>query len=139
MANLFYRGLVLRRAARDRRHAAHDDRGRRARAEPRRAGAAPTGLAVLRIRTVDQEERPVLDFTRCAMLPLRDEPDRRAGDEVGGAAELDAEPLRAAVDGLGSRRYRAAVAGPHFDDLADGRAGRSRAATSSTRRPSWRG
>ena len=33
---------------------------------------------MLRIRTVDQQERPVLDFWRCAMLPLRD-PEGRTG------------------------------------------------------------
>lgn len=36
----------------------------------RREGRAPTGLAALRMRTADQEDRPVLDFFRCAMLPL---------------------------------------------------------------------
>ena len=75
IANLFYRGLLLRRPVADRRHAAHDDRGRRAAREPRRA--RPTGLAVLRIRTIDQEDRPVLDFTRCAMLPAARRADRR--------------------------------------------------------------
>src|SRR5690606_4805304 len=38
----------------------------------RRPGRAPTGLAALRISTTDQEGGPVLDFWRCAMLPLRD-------------------------------------------------------------------
>ncbi|MGD9526684.1 MaoC family dehydratase [Pseudonocardia sp.] len=37
----------------------------------RREGRAPTGLAALHMRTVDQEDRPVLDFYRCAMLPVR--------------------------------------------------------------------
>src|ERR1019366_8921263 len=32
-----------------------------------REGRAPTGLAELRITTVDQQRRPVLDFWRCAM------------------------------------------------------------------------
>ena len=41
-------------------------------------GRRPTGLALLRIRTVDQEDRPVLDFTRCAMLPLARRADGRA-------------------------------------------------------------
>ena len=39
-----------------------------------REGRRPTGPVLLRIRTVDQDDRPVLDFTRCAMLPLRDAP-----------------------------------------------------------------
>ena len=62
----------------------------------------------------------MLDFTRCAMLPLRDEPTGEPGDEVGGAADLDAEPLRAAAAGLDLAAYRAAVPGPHFDAVPDG-------------------
>ena len=62
----------------------------------------------------------MLDFTRCAMLPLRDEPSGEPGDEVGGAADLDAEPLRAAAAGLDLAAYRAAVPGPHFDAVGDG-------------------
>ena len=137
IANLFYRGLLLRRAGAARRHAAHDDRGRRAAREPRpRRGAGRPASPLLRIRTVDQDDRPVLDFNRCAMLPLRDAPTGEPGDEVGGAADLDAEPLHAAAAGLDLAAFRAAVPGPHFDDVA-GRlgGGRSRAATSSTRAP----
>ena len=75
IANLFYRGLLLRRPVRlgDTLRTITEVVARR---ENR---SRPTGLAVLRIRTVDQEDRPVLDFTRCAMLPLRGEPSRRAG------------------------------------------------------------
>jgi len=85
-----------------------------------REGRPPTGLAVLRIRTVDQQARPVLDFTRCAMLPLRDAPAGEPGDAVGEAADLEAEPLRSAAEGLDLPAFRAAVAGPHFDAVADG-------------------
>ena len=77
----------------------------------------------------------MLDFTRCAMLPLRGEPTGEPGDEVGGAADLDAEPLRAAAEGLDLAAYRAAVPGPHFDDVPTAGRWRSRAATSSTPRP----
>jgi len=34
-------------------------------------GRAPTGLMALRITTIDQADRLILDFYRCAMLPLR--------------------------------------------------------------------
>ena len=120
IANLFYRGLLLRRPGAARRHAAHDDRGRRAAREPL-GGRGRPGSRVLRIRTVDQEDRPVLDFTRCAMLPLRDEPTGEAGDEVGGAADLDARArCAAAADGLDLAAYRARVPGPHFDVVPDG-------------------
>ena len=120
VANLFYRGLLLRRPVRlgDTLRTTTDVVARR---ENRpKEGRRPTGLAVLHIRTVDQEDRPVLDFTRCAMLPLRGEPTGEPGDEVGGAADLDAEPLRAAAEGLDLAAYRAAVPGPHFDDVPDG-------------------
>ena len=99
VANLFYRGLLLRRAVRlgDTLRTTTEVVARR---ENRvKEGRRPTGLALLRIRTADQDDRPVLDFTRCAMLPLRDEPTGEPGDEVGGAADLDAEPLQAAATG----------------------------------------
>lgn len=117
VANLFYRGLLLRRAVRlgDTLRTTTEVVARR---ENRvKEGRRPTGLAVLRIRTVDQEDRPVLDFTRCAMLPLGGAPAGEAGDEVGGAADLDHEPLEAAAAGLDLAAYRAAVRGPHFDDV----------------------
>jgi acyl dehydratase len=120
VANLFYRGLLLRRPVRlgDTLRTTTDVVARR---ENRvREGRRPTGLALLHIRTVDQEDRAVLDFTRCAMLPLRDAPTGEPGDEVGGAADLDAEPLHAAADGLDLAAYRDAVPGPHFDDVPDG-------------------
>jgi acyl dehydratase len=95
IANLFYRGLLLRRPVRigDTLHTVTEVVARR---ENR---SRPTGLVLLRIRTTDQEQRPVLDFTRCAMLPLRDEPAGEASDEVGGAADLELEDLVAAAEG----------------------------------------
>lgn len=69
-ANLFYRGLRLHTAP-----AIGDTLSTRTevvglrttRASP---GRAPTGLAALRVTTTDQDGRTVLDFHRCAMLPL---------------------------------------------------------------------
>ena len=60
---------------------------------------AATGLVVLRIRTTDQDDQPVLDFWRCPMLPLRD-PDVRTGhadafDAI--PAELNRAAVRAAA------------------------------------------
>lgn len=69
IANLFYRGLVLRRAPRigdTLRTVTEVVALKRNRARP------DTGLVALRIRTTDQADRVVLDFVRCAMLPLRD-------------------------------------------------------------------
>ena len=71
-ANLFYRGLWFRRAPviGDTLRSTTVVAGLRQNRP--RPGRAPTGLAALRITTVDQDGRPVLDFWRCAMLPLRD-------------------------------------------------------------------
>jgi acyl dehydratase len=77
-ANLFYRGLWFRRAP------VIGDTLRTStvvaglRQNRPRPGRRATGLAALRITTVDQQDRPVLDFWRCAMLPLR-APDAPAG------------------------------------------------------------
>jgi acyl dehydratase len=120
VANLFYRGLLLRRVVRlgDTLRTTTEVVARR---ENRvKEGRRPTGLVVLRIRTVDQDDRPVLDFTRCAMLPLRDTPAGAPGDEVGGAADLEHEPLQAAAAGLDLAAFRAAAPGPHFDAVTDG-------------------
>ena len=120
VANLFYRGLLLRRVVRlgDTLRTTTEVVARRE--NSLKEGRRPTGLALLRIRTVDQEDRPVLDFTRCAMLPLHGAPSGEPGDEVGGAADLEHEPLEAAAAGLDLGAYRAAVPGPHFDAVTDG-------------------
>ena len=115
IANLFYRGLVLRRAP----VLGDTLRTTTEVVALRQASARPAGLAVLRIRTTDQEDRRVLDFWRCAMLPLRD-PDGRTGH----ADELDAIPsaldpaaLRAATAGFDLAAFRAAAPA---DALAEG-------------------
>jgi acyl dehydratase len=101
LANLFYRGLVLLRAPLigDSLSSATEVVALRQTAP--RAERPASGLAVLRVRTSDQEGRPVLDFWRCAMLPLRD-PDARTGhadcfDQI--PAELADGDLRAATAG----------------------------------------
>ena len=71
-ANLFYRGVVFRRAPRigDALRTVTEVVGLRQ--NSRRPGRPATGLVALRISSRDQQDRPVLDFWRCAMLPLRD-------------------------------------------------------------------
>lgn len=107
-ANLFYRGLVFRRAP------VLGDTLRTTtsvvalRRNRPRAGRRPTGLAVLRIRTEDQDERPVLDFWRCAMLPLRG-----LGDGSGLSDDLEA--VGAPTD---RAAYAAVVAGWRLDRVA---------------------
>ncbi|MFB7718296.1 MULTISPECIES: MaoC family dehydratase [unclassified Nocardia] len=71
-ANLFYRGLAFHRAP------AIGDTLRTTttvvalRQNSLKPDRADTGMAVLRVVTVDQRDRPILDFHRCAMIPLRD-------------------------------------------------------------------
>jgi acyl dehydratase len=83
-ANLFYRGLAFRRAPQIGDTLRTRTQVAALRQNQPRPGRAPTGLAALRVTTVDQADRPVLDFWRCAMLPLRDE---RA--QTGYADDLD--------------------------------------------------
>jgi acyl dehydratase len=78
-------------------------------------GRARTGLAALRMTTIDQADRLVLDFHRCAMLPLRE----GAGDTdydddlstVGADALTPPDPTEA----WDAEAFRTRVAGPHFD------------------------
>jgi acyl dehydratase len=98
-ANLFYRNLIFRRWP-----LIGDTLGTTTtvgglRENRRKEGRPPTGLAALRMVTTDQQGRTVLDFYRCAMLPLR-------GDSTGHSDALDqiglggsADPL-ACLDGL---------------------------------------
>jgi acyl dehydratase len=69
-----------------------------------------TGLAVLRVRTVNQRDEEVLDFFRCPMIPLRDGSAATGHadgfDEI--ASELDMERVRSAVPA--SWRYEALAA-----------------------------
>jgi acyl dehydratase len=120
-ANLFYRGLVFRRAP-----LIGDTLRTRVevvalRQNRPRDGRAATGLATLRVTTVDQYERPVLDFWRCAMLPLRD-PDGwtgHAGPDPVYPAVTEAD-IAAAVAGWRLDRFAARVPGPRHTDLNAG-------------------
>lgn len=109
-ANLFYRGLAFRRAPvlGDTLRTRTEVVGLRQNAP--RPDRAPTGLVALRITTVDQADRTVLDFWRCAMLPLRD-PDARTGhaDDLGRVGR-DAGPVPAdAAEGWRLEPFRDAL------------------------------
>ena len=69
-ANLFYRGLTFHRfpVIGDTLFTRTEVVGLQA--ERGQAGRAPTGMAALRMTTIDQVGRLVLDFYRCAMLPM---------------------------------------------------------------------
>ncbi len=99
--NLFYRRLVLQRPV-----FLADTLGTRTevvalKQNRPREGPPATGLVVLRIRTTDQDDQPVLDFWRCPMLPLRD-PDMRTGH----ADALDAVPAELIAPRCAQRRRR---------------------------------
>jgi acyl dehydratase len=119
-ANLFYRGFAFRRFPVLADTLATTTEVVALRQNRRRPDRPATGLAVLRVRTVDQLDRPVLDFWRCAMLPLRD-PDV----DTGHADDLDTigAPLDDLTDAVASWRlaeFRARVPGPHAADLTAG-------------------
>ena len=121
-ANLFYRGLAFRRAPRLGDTLRTSTQVVALRQNQPRAGRAPTGLAVLRITTADQEQRPVLDFWRCAMLPLRDR-DRQTGhaDELASIGQpADIQDAAALVGGWRLDRFPQLVAGPCLAELRAG-------------------
>ncbi len=78
-------------------------------------GRAPTGLAALRMTTIDQADRLVLDFHRCAMLPLRDgAPDTGHDDDLS-AIGVDAPAPLDPTEHWDADAFRTRVPGPHFD------------------------
>ena len=119
-ANLFYRGLAFRRAPLLGDTLRTSTQVVALRQNQPREGRAPTGLAVLRITTVDQQRRPVLDFWRCAMLPLRDE-DRadRARRRSGLGRPGDRRPRRTGQR-LAAGGVRRAGRGPRLAGLRAG-------------------
>ena len=118
-ANLFYRGLRFRRQPflGDTLHTV--TRVEALKENRRRPDREPTGLAVLHIATQDQEGRTVLDFRRCAMLPLSaGAPPTGHADELGPAVQgLDAEDLTESVQewDLGALPARPAPAGGQLE------------------------
>jgi acyl dehydratase len=121
-ANLFYRGLAFRRTPRLGDTLRTSTRVVALRQNRPREGRAPTGLAVLRITTVDQQRRPVLDFWRCAMLPLRDQT-RQTGhaDELESVGHpADPASLKALVGGWRLDRFARHAGGPRFSELRPG-------------------
>ncbi|MGH3561513.1 MAG: acyl dehydratase, partial [Mycobacterium sp.] len=78
-------------------------------------GRAPTGLVALQVTTIDQVDRLILDFYRCAMLPLRrDAADTDHHDDLSGIGADAAAPSQVAAD-WDADAFREWVPGPHFD------------------------
>lgn len=69
-ANLFYRGLTFRHFPSLGETLTTRTTVEGLRENSRREGRSPTGLAALRVTTINQDDDVVLDFWRCAMLPL---------------------------------------------------------------------
>jgi acyl dehydratase len=116
-ANLFYRGLVFYRfpAIGDTLFTRTEVVGlKKNSAKP---GRAPTGLMALRMTTIDQADRLILDFYRCAMLPLSAGADPEGSDHADDlskvGADLPAPP--SAVEDWNGDVFRERIPGPHFD------------------------
>jgi acyl dehydratase len=120
-ANLFYRGLVFYRfpAIGDTLFTRTEVVGlKKNSAKP---GRAPTGLVALRMTTIDQADRLILDFYRCAMMPLSPGADPNDADHADDLSKVGADlaPPPSAVDEWDGDVFRQRIPGPHFDtDLA---------------------
>lgn len=113
-ANLFYRGLRFHRfpVLGDTLRTTTEVVGlKQNSAKP---GRARTGLAALRMTTVDQVDRIVLDFHRCAMLPLSE-----GAADTGHADDLstigtELAPPADPTERWDADAFRAQIPGPHF-------------------------
>jgi acyl dehydratase len=121
-ANLFYRGLAFRHAPLIGDTLRTVTQVVALRQNRPREGRTATGLAALRITTIDQESRPVLDFWRCAMLPLRDQAARTGHDDNLDQVGQQGSPpnFEALVSGWQLDRFATRVAGPRPADLHAG-------------------
>jgi acyl dehydratase len=131
IANLFYRGLVLQRMPVIGDTLSTSTEVVALRQTTPRPGRPASGLAALRVRTSDQAGRAVLDFWRCAMLPLRDPAGRTEREDSFEQIpqELDAKALREAsagwrldafVDSRGGERERLSRSPPGTRWTVDG-------------------
>jgi acyl dehydratase len=113
-ANLFYRGLTFHRfpCIGDSLFTRTEVVGLRSNSV--KPGRAPTGLAALRMTTVDGVGRLVLDFYRCAMLPRRSDADTGRRDDLSGIG-TDSPPVPDPTAGWDADAYRARVPHGRFD------------------------
>ena len=116
-ANLFYRGLTFHRfpVIGDTIYTRTEVVGLRANSV--KPGRAPTGMAALRMTTIDQADRLVLDFYRCAMLPASPawSPDAGPGDDLSAIGADAAPPASDPTAHWDGEAFRNRVPGPHFD------------------------
>ena len=109
-ANLFYRGLRLLAAPRIGDTLTTRTEVVGLRSNKPKPGRPATGLAALRMTTTDQDGRTVLDFHRCAMLPVAEgvDPQTRAHDDLSTIGAGDEQPW-AVPEGWDLDAYRSAV------------------------------
>jgi acyl dehydratase len=124
-ANLFYRGLTFHRfpVIGDTIYTRTEVVGLRANTvKPSRA---PTGLAALRMTTIDQADRLVLDFYRCAMAPTSPDwnPANAPDDDLSRIGADAAAPAHDPTTGWDGEAFRSRVPGPHFGDVGAAAAG----------------
>lgn len=120
-ANLFYRGLVFYRfpAIGDTLFTRTEVVGLKKNSP--KPGRAPTGLAALRMTTIDQVDRLILDFYRCAMLPLTPGAGPTEADHADDLSRIGADlvPPPSATEEWKGNVFRERIPGPHFDpDMA---------------------
>ncbi len=116
-ANLFYRGLVFHRfpVIGDSLYTRTEVVGLRANSP--KPGRAPTGLAALRMITIDQADQLVLDFYRCGMLPASPDftPDNAPHDDLSAIGADVPGPAHDPTAQWDGEVFRDKVPGPHFD------------------------
>lgn len=119
-ANLFYRGLTFHRfpVLGDTIYTRTEVVGLRANSA--KPGRAPTGLAALRMTTIDQADRLVLDFYRCAMLPASPAwAGSGPADDLSAVGADAVAPAIAPTDDWDGDVFRQRVPGPHFAACLD--------------------
>ena len=120
IGNLFYRRLMLRRLPAIGDTLTTTTEIVALKRNTIKEGRKPTGLAVLHIVTKDQEDRAILDYWRCAMLPIRDvdASQPHADDLDRFPADLPPDALHDTLAGLDLDAFREEVPGRHFADLS---------------------
>jgi acyl dehydratase len=83
VANLFYRGVILRRPVRLGETFTTTVEIRGLRETSRKPDRPPRGMALLAIRTVADQHDVVADYERCALVPLRDPSPTGHHDDLG--------------------------------------------------------
>ena len=126
-ANLFYRGLRFHRfpVLGDTLYTRTEVVGLRENSS--KPGRAPTGLAALRMTSTDQNGNTVLDFYRCAMLPLSSTPDEkrtRHDDDLSSIGPDAPAPYETPRE-WNLDAYRDKVPGKHFEQTLIGSTHRS--------------